>query len=390
MSVSRLLLALLLARLLVACGGARPTPTRADPEASSAAAADAWSRLAPERALTLAEEAIAQGGGDDAREIAARAALATGEPDRAVRALAGVGDDALLRLRAAAQIAADDREGAIATLEAAARRARVEDPWASAVLPALRAARAPYGIEGDDATLPLLDLPLPVIAVRVDTVETLAVLGTGAHFAVLDPSIRNAPGAIDELGLGALRVRSVPHVVRSLEPLSAALGRPIGMVIGADLLLRLAAVIDGPAGRVRVHASPPPSTEGTGAGLLPLSGSFLAVEARLDGAPAWLTLDTAGLFPLALTPSASDALEGWRETDGVELVLLDVRIGALEVRELPAIRGLLDDGHARAIGAPVSGSLGWGLLGQLVIAFDPRARRIRFDGSRFEESRADP
>ena len=195
---------------------------------------------------------------------------------------------------------------------------------------------------------------------------------------------------IDELGLGALRVRSVPHVVRSLEPLSAALGRPIGMVIGADLLLRLAAVIDGPAGRVRVHASPPPSTEGTGAGLLPLSGSFLAVEAQLDGAPAWLTLDTAGLFPLALTPSASDALEGWRETDGVELVLLDVRIGALEVRELPAIRGLLDDGHARAIGAPVSGSLGWGLLGQLVIAFDPRARRIRFDGSHFEESGADP
>ena len=114
------------------------------------------------------------------------------------------------------------------------------------------------------------------------------------------------------------------------------------------------------------------------------------MEARLDGAPAWLTLDTAGLFPLALTPSASDALEGWRETDGVELVLLDVRIGALEVRELPAIRGLLDDGHARAIGAPVSGSLGWGLLGQLVIAFDPRARRIRFDGSHFEESGADP
>lgn len=374
------------AALLIACGGAQVARAPAvDPDAATRRAAEAWAGLDPEAALREAERALEAGGGPDAREIAARAALALGRPERAVRALAGIEDEALLRLRGAAQIAAGDRRGALATLEAAERRARAPDPWASAMIPALRAAPEPYAVEGAEATLPLAPFPLPVVSVRVDTVETLAILGSGAHVAVLDPSIRNAPGAIDELGLGALRVRGVPHVVRSLEAISAALGAEIGMVIGAELLLRLAATLDGPGGRVTFRASPP-SSGGTSAPCMALGGSFLAAPATLDGRAAWLTLDTAGAYPLALTPAAAEGLEGWR-SDAVTVGAL--RLGALQVEDIPALRGVLDEGHARAVAAPVSGSVGWGLLGQLVVTFHPGGR-IVFEGSRFEEAAPAP
>ena len=117
-----------------------------------------------------------------------------------------------------------------------------------------------------------------------------------------------------------------------------------------------------------------------------LGGSFLAAPATLDGRPAWLTLDTAGAYPLALTPDAAEGLDGWR-SDAVTLGAL--RLGALQVEDIPALRGVLDEGHARAVAAPVSGSVGWGLLGQLVVTFHPGGR-IVFEGSRFEEAAPAP
>jgi hypothetical protein len=223
-----------------------------------------------------------------------------------------------------------------------------------------------------------------VVRVRVDALETRALIGSGAHLAVLDPSVRNAAGTIDELGLGTMRVRDVPHTVRSLEAIRDALGAEVGMVIGADLLLRLSATLDGPGGRLVLHATPPAREETTAAPLLTPTGSFLAVPARVGEARGWLTVDTAGLFPVALGPGADEALglagAAWQATpEGPSLTVADVRLGDLRVEGIPLVRGLLDASHARAVGAPVAGSVGWTLLRQLTIGFDAEARRLRFE-----------
>ncbi|HJL20230.1 MAG TPA: hypothetical protein RMH99_31475, partial [Sandaracinaceae bacterium LLY-WYZ-13_1] len=295
---------------------------------------------------------------------------------------------ALLRLRARAQLAAGDWAAAASTLEAAARHAGDEpDPWTEATRPAVRAAAAgePYATRGDaSAELPLEALPLPVVRVRVDALETLAVVGSGAHFAVLDPSVRATAGAIDELTLGALRVRDVPHTVRSLEAVREALGADVGMVIGADLLLRLHATLDGPGGRLVLHAERPARPDTTTAPLLRPTGAFLAVPARVGAHEGWLTLDTAGLFPVALGPGGDEALgladAAWQATaQGPSMTVADVRLGALHAEGLPLVRGLLDESHARAVGAPVAGSLGWTVLSQLAITFDAPAGVLRFE-----------
>ncbi len=350
-------------------------------------AAEAWSALDPERAATLADRALQLGAGDEAKEIAARAQLALGHAERVEAALAGVSDPVLLRLRARAEITLGRFDAALATLEAA-RRHGEEDPWTEAVIGAVRAAAGgeAYAIEGArEAELAMEDLPLPVVRVRAGPVETLALIGTSADLMVLDPSLRETSGALDELALGDLRVRDVPFVTRSHAPVRDALGADIGAVIGADLLLRLSATIDGPNRRLAVHAAPPVRDAATSAPLLTPSGSFLVVPVRTASAEAWMTLDTAGLFPVALTPGADailgvDGLEWYDVEGGPSMAVVDeLRIGDLVVEQIPLVRGLLGEDHARAVEAPVAGSIGWALLGQLTIAFDPRTRRLRFE-----------
>lgn len=323
---------------------------------------------------------------EDAREILARGQLALGRFEQAVRGLEGARDPVLLRLRARAQIALGRFGGALDSIEAAARHDRSEDPWSASVLGAVRAASAldrPYAIvsEGEALEVPLEALPLPIVRVRVDTVETLALIGTGADFAVLDPTIRNASGVIDELAIGALRVRGVPYVTRSLAPVREALGAEVGMVIGAQLLLRLHATLDGPRGRLVLRPRPPSRESPTSAPLFTPTGSFLVVPVSLGEATAWMTLDTAGLFPVALAPGDALREAAWRELEGGASVAIvrAARIGDLRVEQLPVVRGLLGDDHARAVAAPVAGSVGWALLGQMAIRFDARARRLYFE-----------
>ena len=386
--------ALLLLALGSGCGGpsaGTATARRSGGDATrlTTEAGEAWGALDPARAARLAEAAMSAGAGDEAREIAARARLALGQPERAAQALAGVSDPELLHLRASAQIAAGDFAGAAETLETATARPHEEDPWTDAMLPAVRAARdaeAPYRMSGSgDATLPLEALPLPVVRVRVDALETLAVVGTGAFLTVLDPRVRAGAGTIDELRLGGLVVHDVPHTVRSLDPVREALGVEIGMVIGADLLMRTYATLDGPNARLVLHAEAPIRADTNTAPLLTPTGSFVALVATIGDAPAWLTVDTAGLFPIALAPGAEEALGltgvEWTSGPGTAsfTVAGRVRLGSLEIEGIPLVRGLLDEGHARAVGAPVAGSVGWGLLGQLAVSFDPRARRLRFE-----------
>ncbi len=363
-------------------GGGSPAVDPDDPRALTEEAALAWRALDPESAARSAERAVAAGGGTDALEIAARANLALGRYDDAIDALERATSPHLRRLRARAQIGRGDFEAAARTLEGD------DDPWAESIRPALAAmgARRAYRVRGERAEVALEDLPLPVVRVRVDAVETLALIGSGAAETVLDPSVRATAGAIDALRVGDLRIGPVPHTVRSLEAVREALGAPIGAVLGLDLLMRLHARLDGPGRRITLLTEPEPvPADATTTAFITPTGSFLAVEARLEDRAVWLTVDTAGIFPIALAPGVDAALgleaRDWQASDaGPSLVVLSaIRVGSLSIEELPVIRGVLDEHHARAVGAPVAGSLGWGLLGQLVVRFDPDGRRLVFE-----------
>jgi hypothetical protein len=113
--------------------------------------------------------------------------------------------------------------------------------------------------------------------------------------------------------------------------------------------------------------------------LLTPSGAFLVLPVRIGETATWMTIDTAGLFPVALGPGELLGDAEWRELDGSASMAIvpSVRIGDLVVEEIPFVRGLLDEGHARAVEAPVAGSVGWALLGQMAIRFAPR--RISFE-----------
>lgn len=378
-------LALFFGPLALACGGpgsARPASTsdEADARELTREAANAWAALDPDRAAELAEQALEAGGGTVAHEIAARARLALGQHREAIAALEGVSSAGLLRLRARAQIAEGDFVGAGLTLA----RAREEDPWAEAIRPALEALGAgpAYVIEGERSELALEALPLPVVRVRVDGVETLAVVSSATDVLILDPSSRASGGVVDELSLGSVDVRRVPHTVRPLASMSEALGVTIGAAVGADLLLRLNATLDGPGRRLVLRPRPEELGEATTAPFLTLTASVLAVEGRLGEERVWLTVDTAALLPVAVTPEG-EALLGdasWAPLEGeARMAGARVRLGALEIEELPVLAGVLGDEHARAVGAPVAGSVGWVLLEQLVVRFDPEGRRLRFE-----------
>lgn len=375
---------LLLAGWTLGCGGATPSGSTTGPDEDPAAlteqAEEAWRALDPDAAASLAERAVAAGGGTVALEIAARADLAAGRDRAALEVLSSASSPHLRHLRARARAALGDWAGAAADLE------DDDDPWAEAVRPAFAAiaGREAYRIQGDTTAIALEPLPLPVVRVTVDGVQTLAVLSAGAERTILDPSLRARGGAIDELAIGDLTVSGVPHTVRPLSALSDALGVTIGAALGLDLLLRLHARIDGPGGRLTLSRAGTPPAEGSStAPFVTPTGAFLALPARLADTPVWLTVDTTGVYPVALAPGAEEALGAepiiWEPAAGVGQAILPAQIGDMAIEGLPVIRGVLDEDHARGVGAPVAGAIGWGLLAQLITRFDPEHRRLIFE-----------
>jgi hypothetical protein len=160
------------------------------------------------------------------------------------------------------------------------------------------------------------------------------------------------------------------------------LGEDIGCVIGADLLMRTSATLDGPHARAVFRAAVPARAPTTAAPIF-TPGGFLAVPVAMGERGGWMTVDTSGLFPIAIGPGAVElyGLEGttWAASDPPITVIDEIRIGDLIVERMTIVDGLLDESHARAVGAPIAGSIGWILLSELTISFDPRTRRLRFE-----------
>jgi len=346
----------------------------------------AW--RASSRALDLsADDASAQ-------DVAARVALARGDDEGAVRVLRRATAPVLVRLRARARFRRGELAAAAEDLASVEDRDPV-DGWAVAVLPIARAGSGMelYRLEGAGETvLPFVpDVPVPVVAIVIDGRTVNALVATSADLTILDDGVRESSGIADRLELGGVSVQRVPVLVRDLDEVSSQVGVPLGAVLGIDLLLRLGATLDGRERRLVLRRE---RDDGPMAGaaipFVTLGGTFLAVRAEVDGRTSgWLTVDSAGLFPVAVSDVTTAHLR-WTADDVTTVpgapsgrVMLgrirSLRMAEVELADLPALTGLVPAELPDLAGVPVAGMLGSALWMQLRITLDPRDRSIHVE-----------
>jgi hypothetical protein len=393
--------------LLSACGG---TPTPA-PTTATAPAARAPDQRWHERAIssylqgdlayaqTAAASALQLDPGDvRAREVAARTALARLDPERALTVLADAREPLLVRLRARAHLARGDVRAADADLASVSGQPP-EDAWALAAESALHAtASAPvaYALSGAAEATLAFDAREPgalaTIPIDVDGRRVNALISTAAGLTLVDDAISQRGMRIGRLALGGLVVEGVPALARDLADVSGAAGREIGAVIGADLLLRLHATLDGPgrAATFRAQAVTPAADGLVRLDLHAFEGTLLAVPVGLGAAPeAFFALDTSAALPVALTPRAARA-EGVGARalptppgapEGVSLVALPaLHFRGAVIEDVPALVGVVPDSLARVAGTRIDGLLGLHFFDQVVVTFLPEERTLVLAG----------
>jgi len=262
------------------------------------------------------------------------------------------------------------------------------------MLPVLRAAagRRGYALSGaPEATLAFASRApeaLATVTIDVDGHRVNALVSTAAGTTVVDDSVSPEGTVLGRVALGGLVVEGVPAISRNLADVSRATGVEIGAVIGADLLVRLHATLDGPGRTVtfRTTSAPPPAAGAQRLDLFAFEGSLLAVRASINAAPpAFFALDTSAALPIALTARAVRAAGvdlGSLEAppgapEGVRIYEVpELHLGATIVPGVPAVVGVVPDELARIAGTRIDGMLGLLVLGQLVVTFDPEARSV--------------
>lgn len=388
---------------LCACGGGAAT-TGVGPRGGSAAveAGPSWSRRAVaaylegdlRRAASASANALQLDPADShALEVAARIALAQLDGGRAVEVLRDARSPVLVRLRARAEVSRGNLAEALSDVESVDGQ-EPADGWAVAMLPVLRAARGRHGytVSGAaEATLPFASQApdaLETVSITVDGRAVNALVSTAAGATVVDDSVSPTGTLLGRVALGGLVVENVPAISRNLADVSTAAGVEIGAVIGADLLLRLHATLDGPARAVtfRAASAGAPAAGAQQLELFAFEGTLLAVRASInDAPPAFFALDTSAALPIALTaravhaagvdPSALQSPPGAPE--GVQLYEVpELHLGGTIVQGVPAVIGVVPDELARIAGTRIDGMLGLFVLGQLIVTFDPEGKSV--------------
>ncbi|MBI2894310.1 MAG: hypothetical protein HYY06_12225 [Deltaproteobacteria bacterium] len=399
--------------LLAACGVSstvprprEPSPGRAgdeqpDGEDGSTLAARwtgraeaAWSSGDFARASSGFDRAVqADGSLVRARVGKARSLLAEGDATAAAELLAGVDDPGAKALRALALYQGSLPGAAGALEELAPTKGYPRD--ALALTRALRS-RRPYQVEGARAAIPLLtDLPLPAVPAVADGTMVRMLVDTGASETVVDRTIaarlhfEGRHGVIGTLELGSIVVRNVPAVSRDLSQLGRSLGAPVTGVLGMRLLGLLHATIDYPSAWLALGAQGPdvrPAGTGVRVPYWLVDGQFLAVRARANEAPEGAFLVSGGgTFAVALSDEGLRAIgrreeELTREPDGfARYPLSKLRVGGLEVTDVPAIHFVFPERLVSETGVHFAGVLSHAFLAQWRLSIDSDHRALVFE-----------
>jgi len=159
-------------------------------------------------------------------------------------------------------------------------------------------------------------------------------------------------------------------------------------VLGMQILTRLNATIDYPAGWLALRADAPDVQPGAGTRVpyFLIDGQYLTVRARANEAPEGAFLVSGGgTFAVALSDEGYRATGGdpaslTREGDGFARYALDkLRLGALEVSEIPAVHFVFPERLVTETGVHYAGVLSHAFLAQWRISIDSAARTLIFE-----------
>lgn len=334
----------------------------------------------------------AQQGSPRASVGKARCLIARSSPADAAALLADVDDPAARALRATALYLADDPAAATALETLAPTKGFAKE--ALLVSRALRGRRA-FRIDGARTSIPLLtDLPLPAVPGAADGVSVHFLVDTSAFVTVIDSAvahrlrIEGPAGVVGQVDLQGIAVHDVPIVIRDLSGLSRGLGSPVTGVIGMQILARLHATIDYPAGWLALRADAPDVPAGTGARVpyFMVDGQYLTVRAHAAEADEGAFLVSGGgTFAVALSDAGlratgRDPASLTREADGfARYALSKIRLGRLEVTDVPAVHFVFPERLSTETGVHFAGVLSHAFLAQWRLSFDSAARTMVFE-----------
>lgn len=342
------------------------------------------------RALSIAPD------DPELRLLAARVALGRLDYDEALRFLRGVPGNEAQGLRGRAYWYKGDLANAAHELEELLRDPEVKDGWAKAAAKLARKGegREPFSMSGAllaPVEMPHVspDAPYLVVPVEIDGESALALIATNYAEVVIDSAVRQEPSWVTMRFGGRLDVNDVPAVPEDLSAVSRMLNAPIRALIGVNLLRRIHATIDYAGHQFVARTFSPPPPPG-GARIEPLyaKGSAIVVPAALgfehargallvDTAVAWpLALDVqgfrkAGLEPARLKPLEQDPRRRMREG-----VLPSLKLGSLEIAEVPAVYGVPIDEVERTVAVDIDGLVGAGLVAQHRVTFADQGRTV--------------
>ncbi|RDE06707.1 aspartyl protease family protein [Sphingomonas aracearum] len=214
------------------------------------------------------------------------------------------------------------------------------------------------------------------------------IAATGAEVgAAIGGDVKVGRATLGSLAFGGLTLTRPDVIVTGL-PVAAAGGRPVSLLVGADVLRRYALDVDFSARRFRLLPS----------GRMPFAGTVapLAIDPTYGAYVTELTLNGRRLRPIlvdtgdgsGVTLSAASwktaAVSGARLTDTIAFglgglttfdltVLPQVSIGAVTARDVE-VQVEPADGYSTRIG--LAGRIGAGFLGRYRVLLDPAARQM--------------
>ncbi len=210
---------------------------------------------------------------------------------------------------------------------------------------------------GGAASMPSERGPVPVFEMRVNGASGAFSIDTSAGELVLDNKFAKSAGAkvmgstsrtmtgaltegyVDMIDAPGLQLRTVPVVMRDLQPIGA---RHVIGVLGANFLMHFQTTIDFRAERVTLRPMGAPARERGQALPLYIAGDHhFIVRAEIDGKPALLVLHT-GLVGRSFVPSQAYIAQRVREEKRLPTaenpLLKEVRLGPVKLvaRDDPA------------------------------------------------------
>jgi hypothetical protein len=326
------------------------------------------------------------------QKLGGRIALARLEFDESLRLLHNVPGSEAHGLRGRAHWFRGELGSAAQELEAMLNDPSVVDDWARAVAPLARAGegRTPYALGGDpravlDMAHVSLSAPYLVVPVEVDGEDALALIATNVEDVQIDAathpqaswiSLRFKSAPSPGMTTSAVEMVDVPALPKDLAGVSREGNTNIKALIGVNVLRQLNVTIDFNARQFVVRRQPaPPPPESTRVRVLYSRGGSMLLSAGLgaaEGASGTFFVDSTSRFPLAVDdgglektgiPAKDLGVFQGESTSKLKQGTLEVfKLGAFDLKKVPAIYGTPVSDVEKAVGFDVDGVIGVPLL----------------------------